>query len=225
VRLPDTVQLTAVDGTIVKGKAREIRVNEFPFRDVEYRYQPSCIPLLKVCYRIDYRKGSLRVAYDLLNGDTEMNHLRIAYDAGEVAPYVANLPVNPTGRIELQVDDMSIVSGRPTAVAGKLVWRDMGIDNDGVRVNIGDYELVFDGNPQAYDFKLNDLGATLDVDGEGKVSSDGQYQVDIRILTDPNLESHVRSVLNLTAKKAGPNNYRIEQRGRLPANIRRQIFP
>jgi len=224
VKLPNTVRLAGVDGTIVRGKAREIRVDDFPFQDVSYRYLPSCIPLLKVCYQIDYRRGKLRVAYDLLNGDTEMSDVRIGYDAGEVAPYVPNLPVNPTGRLELLVDDMSIVAGRPTAVAGKLVWRDLGIDNDGVRINIGDYQLNFDGDPKAYDFKLKDLDATLDVDGEGKVSANGEYQLDVRILTDSNLESHVRYVLNLAAKKSGPNSYRVEQRGRLPANIRRQIF-
>ncbi len=224
VQLPKTVRLAGIDGTIVRGKAREIRIDEFPFHDVKYRYQPSCIPLLKICYQIDYRQGRLQAAYDLLNGDTEMSGVRLLYPVSEVVAYVPNLVVNPTGRVELLVEDMSIVAGRPTAVSGKLIWRDLGIDNDGVRINIGDYELDFDGNTEAYDFQLKDLGATLDVDGEGKVSANGQYNMDIRILTDGNLDSNVRYVLNLTAKKSGPNSYRIEQSGRLPANVRKQIF-
>jgi len=224
VQLPDTVRLAGIYGTIVRGKAREIRINDFPFENVSYRYQPSCIPLLKICYRIDYRQGKLQAAYDLLNGDTEMSDLRIVYEAGEVAPYVPNLLVNPTGRVELMVDDMSIVAGRPTAVSGQLVWRDLGIDNDGVRINVGDYQLEFEGSPEAYDFALQDLGASLDVDGEGKVAANGQYRLDIRILTDDNLDQNVRYVLNLAAKKTGPNSYRIEQSGRLPAHISKQLF-
>ena len=224
VQLPKTVRLAGIDGTIVRGKAREIRIDEFPFHEVKYRYQPSCIPLLKICYQIDYRQGKLQVAYDLLNGDTEMSDVRLAYPVSEVVAYVPNLLVNPTGRVELLVDDMSIVAGKPTAVAGKLIWRDLGIDNDGVRINIGDYELDFDGTPEAYDFQLKDLGATLDVDGEGKVSANGQYSMDIRILTDGNLDSNVRYVLGLVAKKTGPSSYRVEQAGRLPSRVQQQIF-
>jgi hypothetical protein len=225
VTLPQTVRLAGIDGTIVDGKAREIRINDFPIQNVRYSYQPSCIPLLKVCYRIDYDQGRLQAAYDLLNGDTEINDLRIVYPVSEVVAYVPNLLVNPTGRVELLVDEVSMVAGRPAALAGKLVWRDLGIDNDGVRINIGDYELDFVGDSSGYDFELKDRNATLDVDGEGRVSADGQYSSDIRILTDGNLDSNVRYVLNLAAKKTGPNSYRIEQSGRLPARVRSRIFP
>ena len=94
-----------------------------------------------------------------------------------------------------------------------------------MRINIGDYELDFVGDSSAYDFELKDRNATLDVDGEGKVSANGQYSFDIRILTDGNLDSNVRYVLNLAAKKTGPNSYRIEQSGRLPPRVRSRIFP
>ena len=54
VKLPGSVQVSGVDGNVLKGSAAEVSVNDFPIRGIRYSYQPSCIPLLKVCYRIDY---------------------------------------------------------------------------------------------------------------------------------------------------------------------------
>jgi len=224
VRLPDSVRLAGVDGTIVRGRAREIHINQFPLQDVEYSYQPSCIPLLKVCYRIDYRQGRVQVAYDLLNGDTEVSGARIEYPVTELAQYAPNLVVRPAGRLELIIDDMAIVAGRPSALAGKLVWRDMGIDDDGIRFNVGDYELDFTGNSKGYEFKLRDLDGHLDVDGEGEVRADGQYRMDIKIVAEDSLEPQVRSVLRAVAKNISQNYYRVDQTGQLPARLRKQIF-
>jgi hypothetical protein len=225
VKLPDTVRVSGIDGTIVSGSALEIVVDRFPLRDIEYRYMPSCIPLLKICYRIDYSQGRVQVAYDLLNGDTEVSGARIEYPVTELAQYASNLLVQPAGRLELYVDDLAIIAGKPSALSGKLVWRDLGINDDGIRFNVGDYELNFTGSQEGYDFKLNDLGADLDVDGEGKVSADGRYSVDIRIVAGEGLEPQVRSVLRAVAKTVSHNHYRVDQSGQLPTRLRNQIFP
>ena len=52
VKLPPTVQLAGIDGNLLKGTAEAVRINDFPFRGIQYRYRPSCIPLLKVCYAL-----------------------------------------------------------------------------------------------------------------------------------------------------------------------------
>ncbi|MDH3388250.1 MAG: type II secretion system protein N [Gammaproteobacteria bacterium] len=224
VKVPDTVRLVGIDGTIVRGKAQEISVNQFPVRDIDYRYLPSCIPLLKVCYRVTYEQGTIQVAYDLLNGDTEVSGARIEYPVVEIVKYLPNLPVQPAGRVELLIDDLAVIDGKPTALNGKLIWRDLGLDDSGIKLNIGDYQVDFTGNPQKYDFKLIDLDASLDVDGEGEVDATGLYTVDIRIESETGIDQQVKSVLNLVAKSTGYNKYRIEQAGRLPPDVTRQLF-
>ena len=225
LRLPDTVRVAGVDGTVIRGQAREIVVEEFALLDVDYRYLPSCIPLLKICYRIAYRQGTVKVAYDLLNGDTEISDLRLQYPVSEVARYVPNLIVQPSGQLELEIGEMGIVGGKPAALQGTLVWRDVGIDDDGIRLNIGDYQVDFVGDTRQYRFKLHDIDGDLDVDGEGEIAADGQYRVDIRIVVTDSIEPQVRNVLDLAAKKISFRNYRIDQSGRLPPQIRAQLFP
>ncbi len=224
IKLPDMVRTVGIDGTVIRGTAQEISINNFPLRKIRYRYMPSCLPLLKVCYKINYDRGEIRVAYDVLNGDTEVTRARIEYQAAELIKHVTNVPVKPAGRLELLIDDLSMVEGVPASVNGRLIWRDLGIDDDGIKISIGDYQVDFTGNPQKYNFKFNDLDADLDVVGKGEVKAGGQYNVDVKIGSDSEIDSNVKSVLNLIAAKAGYNQYRIKQKGNLPPNITRQLF-
>ena len=224
VKLPNTVRTVGINGTVIKGTAQEISINNFPLREIRYRYLPSCIPLLKVCYKISYDRGEVRVAYDVLNGDTEITRTRIEYQAVELINHIPNVPVKPAGRLELIIDDSSLVGGVPTAINGKLIWRDLGIDDDGIKISIGDYQVDFTGDPKKYDFKISDLDADLDVTGKGEIKAGGQYNVDVKIGSVDKIDPNVKSVLNLVAAQNGYNQYRIEQKGNLPPNITRQLF-
>jgi len=226
VKLPQTVQLAGVDGNLLEGKAEEVRINDFPIRGIQYRYMPSCIAQLKVCYHIDYDRGRVQVAYDVLNGDTEVSRSSVEYP---VARLLAQLPtpplVNPTGRLQLEIDDMSMQQDKLVAVSGKLIWRDLGIDDDGIKIDIGDYQVDFSGDASRYDFTFSDLNAALDVSGDASVSAAGVYQVDVKIAGETGIDPQVKSMLNLVAASTSANKYRIEQKGRVPASITRQLFP
>ena len=224
VKLPDTIRVAGVDGTLIKGSATEVTIDDFPIRALDYRYMPSCIPLLKICYRIRYNRGDLQVAYDLLQGDTEVARTYINYEAAELMAHLPNALVQPVGQLELVIDELSLIDGKPDTLNGSLIWHNFGLDDDGIKINIGDYRLDFTGNPRQYEFKLSDLDASLEVDGEGEVRADGRYDVNIRITSETRIDSQVKYVLDLVARNTGYNKYRFEQQGRLPPNITRQLF-
>ena len=224
VELPRSLQVSGVDGNVLGGTAVEVRINDFPIRRIEYRYLPSCIPMLKICYRIDYDRGQVQVAYDLLNGDSEISKTRIQYPVAELLKYVPNALVRPVGRLQLEIDDLTMLQDKLVTAEGRLIWRDMGIDDDGIKIDIGDYQVDFSGNPQQYDFTVRDLDAALDVSGSGNIKAAGVYEVDVKIGSQDGIDPQVKSVLNLVAARISVNKYRIEQKGRLPANITRQLF-
>ncbi len=224
VELPRSVQVSGVDGNVLKGTAVEIRINDFPIRGIRYRYLPSCIPLLKICYRIDYEQGQVQVAYDVLNGDTEVSKTRIEYPVSELLKHVPNALVRPVGRLQLEIEDLTMLQDKLITANGKLIWRDLGIDDDGIKIDIGDYQVDFTGNPQQYDFTVRDLDAALDVSGGGIIRTAGLYEIDVKIASLGGIDPQVKSVLNLVAARISLNKYRIEQKGRLPANITRQLF-
>ena len=225
VKLPPTVQLAAIDGSLLSGKADQVKINDFPIRGIQYRYMPSCIPLLKICYQIDYDQGQVQLAYDVLNGDTEISRTSVEYPIARLLAYMPTPAlVIPTGRLQLEIDDMSMQQDKLVAVNGKLIWRDLGFEDDGTKINIGDYQVDFSGDASAYNFTFSDLNAALDVSGDGSVSAAGIYQVDVKISADTGIDPQVKSILNLIAVRSSVNKYRIEQQGRLPASIIRQLF-
>ena len=224
VQLPRTLQVSGVDGNVLRGTAAEVRFNDFPVRGIRYRYLPSCIPLLKICYRIEYDQGQVQVAYDVLNGDTEVSKTRIEYPVSKLLAHFPNMLVRPVGRLQLQVDDLSMLGEKLVTAKGELIWRDLGIDDDGIKISVGDYQVDFAGNPQQYDFTFSDLDAALDVSGSGSVKASGVYEVDVKITAKSDIEPNVKSVLNVVAVRSSANKYRIEKKGRLPANITRQLF-
>jgi hypothetical protein len=224
VKLPSNIRASGIEGTILTGKAGEVVIDDFPLRAIEYRYLPSCIPLLKICYRIEYDRGEVQVAYDILHSDTEVSQTRIGYQVAELASRVPDLPAQPTGRLELLIDEMSLLQGKPQVLNGRLLWRDLGLNDSGIKIDIGDFQLDFTGNPDGYDFTLRDLDASLEVDGDGEVEPSGQYSLDIKIAAKSSIDPQVKYVLGIVAKNTGYNQYRIRQSGRLPAHITRQLF-
>ncbi len=224
IEIPKTVRLAGVDGTVIVGRVGKISVNEFPFRAVNYHLEPGCLLLLKICYRLDYERGSTRAAFNLLSSDIEVAQARADYPASELAVYVPNQMIQPEGLLELNVEELVIVAGKLAKMTGKLIWRDLGVKSGETALNIGDYQIDFSGNPQQYDFKLNDLKANLDVSGKGEISVDGQYSVDIRIVSEATIDPKLKNVLDLFANPISYNNYRVEQSGRLPANVTRLLF-
>jgi len=225
INLPRSVQLTGVDGSLLKGSVEEVRINGFPIQNITYRYKPSCIPLLKVCYRIDYSQGQIKLAYDLLNGDTEVSRSNVEYPAAQLLQQLPNAGlVKPSGRLQLAIDDMSMLKDKLVAVSGKLIWRDLGLNDDGIKLDIGDYQVDFTGSPKSYEFTFSDLDAALDVSGDGSINAAGRYEVDVRITSESGIDPQVKSILNLIATRGSVNKYRIEQKGQLPRNLTRQLF-
>jgi hypothetical protein len=119
-----------------------------------------------------------------------------------------------------------MLQDKPVSANGKLIWRELGFDNDGSIVNIGDYQVDISGDAKAFNFTFSDLDATLDVSGDGSMSANGLWAVDVIITAQAGLDPQVKSILNLIAARgSNANQYRILKKGRLPPNITRQLFP
>ena len=225
VRLPPSIQLAGVDGTMLKGKVSELRINDFPLRGVRYRYLPSCIPMLKICYHVVYNRGEIRLAYDLLHGDSEASRGEIDYPVADLLRLLpVEAPANPSGSLQLRIDDLSMQADKLVSINGSLIWNGLGLNDTGIKIDIGDYKVDFQGDPQSYEFTFSDLNAVLNVSGDGQISADGRYQVDVTIENDIGIEPNVKVVLKKVATPNGVNKYRIRQKGRLANDVKRQLF-
>jgi general secretion pathway protein N len=226
VEIPASLRLEGVGGTLFNGRVEVLTINQFPLRGIRYNFMPSCLPLLKICYRIDYDQGRMQLAYDAVNGDSEISDSRVEYPVAElIERFPAALPVKPGGSLVLEIDDASVYENKLETVKGRLVWRDLGVNQDEVQLNIGDYQVEFSGDTKQYRLDFSDLDAKLEVSGDGSITADGQYRIDVRVAAKSTIDAQVRSVLELIGKRNGVNKYRIEQQGQLPPRTIRQLFP
>ena len=226
VKLSDSVQLSGVDGTLFKGRIATVTANQFPLRGVRYRFLPSCLAVLKLCYLIDYDQGRIQLGYDVLNGDSEISNSRVKYPAADILGRLPmSLPIKPSGNVVLEIDDLSMHGKKLATVDGRLIWRSLGVDQGDIQINIGDYQVDFNGDASQYELDFSDLDAELDVSGDGSVTADGHYNIDVRVSAESSIDAQVRSVLELIGKRSSVNKYRIEQQGQLPPRMTRELFP
>ena len=147
--------------------------------------------------------------------------------ASPTAALLVHLPdpyVKPVGSLELVIRELRIDQGKPVSFEGRVIWRNLGLDDSGIKIDLGDYQLEVSGETPKYDLKLSDLDASLDVKGDGELSADGVYQVDVVISSDLGIDPQIKTVLELVAKTMGHDKYRIQQSGRLPPAIASQLF-
>ena len=64
----------------------------------------------------------------------------------------------------------------------------------------------------------------LDIDGTGRLKSNGEYLIDIKIKADLSLDNNIKSMLTLAAKKKGLNEYAINRQGLLPPHLTNQLL-
>ena len=101
-------------------------------------------------------------------------------------------------------------------------WTDAGII--GEDFNLGDYQLEITKDSNLYRFILQDKDAVLDIDGEGKLSSDGNYSLNINIQARAGLDSQIKNALELIAQKKGLNQYLVRRSGQLDSKISSYLF-
>ena len=133
-------------------------------------------------------------------------------------------PATPSGSLQLHIDDLSMQADKLVSINGSLIWNGLGLNDTGIKFDIGDYKVDFQGDPKSYEFTFSDLNAELNVSGDGQITADGRYQVDVMIENDIGIEPNVKIVLNKVATPKGVNKYRIRQKGRLANDVKRQLF-
>ena len=107
-------------------------------------------------------------------------------------------------------------------IDGLALWRNAGVV--GEDINLGDYQFEVAREDSSYRFKLTDRQAVLGIDGTGRLKSNGEYLLDIKIQANASLDDNIRSMLALVAQKKGLNQYVIYRQDQLPQHFIRQLL-
>jgi hypothetical protein len=227
VPLPKNINLYDVKGRITSGHIATAYVNNIDIRDINYEADLSCLITLEVCYEINYQNGKTSISFNPLTQNIIIEQLDVEYSMAELTPLMGQLLVKPTGELNLKFNQINIKQNNANQIKignidGQVIWRNAGIE--GEDINLGDYQLGVAVEDNSYRFKLTDIKAMLDIDGTGRLKSNGEYLIDIKIKADLSLDNNIKSMLTLAAKKKGLNEYAINRQGLLPPHLTNQLL-
>jgi len=213
VSIPDKVKISRLQGTVFKGQAGELVVNQFPLRQLEYQADLSCLLTASLCYRIDFEDGTAMLSFNPVSKAIEITGFEADIPMQRLAAMSNQLLVSPSGSLKLKTDNLVIRQGKLVDVGGTVIWKNAGIV--GEDFDLGDYQLEFERGIDLYEFTLKDNDGMLDIDGKGILASDGKYTINIDIRGQAGLDSRIKNVLELVARKKGLNQYLIHRSGQL----------
>jgi hypothetical protein len=222
VILPNDLKLYGVKGQVTSGHITVAYANNFPVRDINYEAGLSCLLTLQVCYQVNYQNGKANISFNPFTHNTVIEQLDVEYSMVELAPLMNQLLFKPTGELKLKFNQINIKQSKISNINGLAIWSNAGVA--GEDINLGDYQLDVDREDNSYRFKLTDRQAILDIDGTGRLKSNGEYLLDIKILADSGLDNNIKSMLTLAAKKKGLNEYTIYRQGLLPPQLANQLI-
>jgi len=221
VELPKDIKLYGVKGQITSGHIAAAYANNFPVRNINYEADLSCLLKIQVCYQINYQNGMASISFSPLTNTTVIEQVEVKYTMEELAPLMSQLLVKPTGELSLKFKKVVLNQNKISNINGLAIWSNAGVV--GEDINLGDYQLGVIREDDSYRFKLTDRKAILNIDGTGRLKPNGEYLIDIKVLTDSGLDKNIKSMLLLTAKKKGLNEYTINRQGQLPPHLISQL--
>ena len=217
VKIPDGVKISPLQGTIFKGQADTVVVNQLIINGLEYRFKISCLITANLCYQINFIDGSALIRFSPIEGSIKVSQLDTELSMSNLSGLSSQLLVQPTGSLNLKANRLIFMQGRLVDIDAAVVWRNAGIMGDDI--NLGDYQLTMKRDTEQYQMNLIDKDAVLDVAGEGELKSDGTYSLDINIKAKSGLEARIKSALEFVASKKGLRQYNIHRTGTLDKRL------
>ena len=221
ITLPNNIKVNGVKGQITSGTVSTIYVNQFPIHNVNYSADLSCLLALNICYQIDYLNGTGSISFNPLANEITIEQIDVDYTMAELWPLMGQLLVKPTGELKLMVNQISFKQNKINNFDGVAIWNNAGVA--GEDINLGAYQFGIVREDESYRLELTDKNAVLGIDGKGRLKSNGQYLLDIKIVAKSDLDSSIKSMLELAARKKGLNEYAVHRQGQIPPQFINQL--
>lgn len=221
VKLPDHIRLANVQATLLEGQIDILEVNRLQATNLKYEIDGSCLLKLRLCYRIDFDQGRGLVSASALDQNLTISDTSISYPMEELAALSPQLLIKPSGNLKIFIGMLKVKQRKLALKSGEITWAHAGVVGDSV--DLGEYRLTAKLANQSYQFNLSDNEALLNVDGNGRINSNGQFSANINIASQPGLQQSVKTALEFVTRKKGLNQYTVQQTGQLPKQILSQL--
>ena len=221
VELPKEIRLSNFNGTVLNGQIDVVEINQLQATGVRYQNVPNCLLSLQWCYRVRLDQGEAQISLNALNQSVIFSDSSLIYPLAELVALFPRLLVNPTGEVEVNIDQLLFSEQKLKLVSGSLTWKNAGVE--GETIDLGDYQLDATFSNGSYLLAIRDNNALLKVDGKGQLKSNGQYNLNVNIQGEPGLKDSIKTALEFIARKRGLNEYSVLYSGKAPPRLISQL--
>ncbi len=219
ITLPKQLAYQGVQGSVTNGKVDRIEVQGYTISNLKFHFQAICLLKIAACYQLSSDEDGvlLNLEYSLLSQDIGISDSYIDLP-GSIFDGIPNMLVKPAGDFRIEIGQLQLSSDQKlTDLKALLKWNNAGIK--GENQVIGNYAASVSNSKEGIDALLSDHNSLLGLKGNVTLNWNGNYETDLELEHKPGLNPSLISVLDVSAKKSGLNQYRMKQKGVLPANL------
>ncbi len=223
ITLPKQVAVQGIQGSVTNGSVDRLDFQGYTISNVNFHLQPTCLLKISVCYQLSSDEDGvlLNLEYSLLTQSSDISDSYIDLPSS-VLDNIPNLLVNPAGDFYIEIEKLQISNERKLTDLKALVnWNNAGIQ--GEDQIIGNYTAGITNSKDGLNASLSDKNSLLGLKGDVALNWNGVYEADLQLESKAGLNPSLLSVLDMSARKSGLNQYRLKKKGTLPAHISNQI--
>lgn len=206
---PPTVQAWGVEGTIWRGRAQGLLLQERNLGPLEWQAQPSRLLALQPTWNLELRPpgghASGRVAFSLSGGRQTISGLEASLDLGALPPAI--VPVGVVGEAHISIQRLVLRQGWPVAIAGRAAVGELILP--GVIMAIGPFEFLFPDQADPVRAEIRSVGGPLEVDGRVELRERGQWHFSAELAPGENPPRELIDGLALVGEDIGNGRRRL----------------
>jgi general secretion pathway protein N len=214
--LPDAVSIDGIEGSIWSGSAASLVAGKFVATNIVWDFQQSRLFRLQAAYHLSLEipGGFARGIAAIGPGALSLFDVSAAAPVAELARLVA--PMNLKGQASVEISETRLVDMWPEKLDAVIRLGNVFLLKPS-ESRLGDYRVIFD-TAAATDAALvgmvEDVDGPLDVAGRVLLLPERGYEVDLRILPEPQLQQQFDRMLRLVPKD-NDGRYQLSLSGKL----------
>lgn len=210
-------QLSGVGGSVWRGSARRVKVEETVADDVRWRFLPARVLWGEIAFdvRAQYAGGPAdgRLSADWRR-ELHLRDFRYRMDARRLADFMP-LPIAEfSGDIKTDLQLVTLHNGALQSVAGKVSW-DQATLTSPFETVLGNYRVNVRTTERGHRAELRGEGGSLAAEGEVRVQQDGRFNAEITLIPASNAPRELVQQLNFIARRQRNGKYLLKHSGSL----------
>ena len=214
---PDAIQATGITGTVWKGHAARLAIEDFSLGEVRWQIKPVHLLTGRLKAGIEFKRSDLQGKGDVV---VKMSSLGVenAYLSGDskfLEAYISPYGTSVSGDFDLTIDSFYANLLGPESAQGQLLWREARF-NSPADLALGDVRLDLDHQGTAAIATITNTGNALSVDGKADLKQNWEYGARIRLSPTPSTPRDIRQTLALFGRPDPQGSVTLSRSGQLP---------